>query len=140
MRKLAISLAVVAAAAVAATVAYSGPASAARFNHHGGKVPSGTTTISLVLLNSTDGLAHYGQDVTFNVSSTQTDQPWVHLVCSQSDAVVSEGWEGMFAGSLDDGVFGLYSPKWTGGAADCTATVTNPSWIPLASTSFYAYA
>jgi hypothetical protein len=140
MRKLAISLAVV--AAVAATVAYSGPASAAKSNHRGGnpKVPAGTTTISIVLLNSTDGLAHYGQNVTFNVSSNQTDQPWVHLVCSQSGAVVSEGWEGMFAGSLDDGVFGLYSPKWTGGAADCTATVTNPSWAPLASTSFHVYA
>jgi len=125
-----------------AAVAFPGAAVAGKVAGGGGKTkpPAGTTTVSLVLLNSSDGLPHYGQDVTFKVSSTQTTQPWVHLTCAQNGATVAESWEGMFSGSLSDGVFGLYSPQWTGGAADCTATVTNPSWTPLASTSFHVYA
>src|SRR2546426_5650873 len=49
--------------------------------HKGGGGTTGNGTISLVLMNSTDGLAHYGQNVTFNISTTATDQPWVYLVC-----------------------------------------------------------
>jgi hypothetical protein len=124
------------AAAVAALFLASAPAAIAG---KGGKPrPSGGTgTISLVLLNSSDGLAHWGQKVTFNVSTTATSEPWVGLKCYQGGALVSEGWEGFFAGSLDDQVFGLYSGKWSGGAADCTATLTTPQWSPIASTSFH---
>jgi hypothetical protein len=128
-----------AALAALATVFFASPADAAK---GGGKpkVPPGTTTIALVVLSGGDSLPNWGENVTFNISTTQTTQPWVHLVCSQNGSVVSENWEGMFAGSLDDGVIGLYSPQWTGGAADCTATVTNPSWQPLGSMSFHVYA
>ncbi len=106
----------------------------------GGPKPSGTATISLVLLNSTDGLPHYGQTVTFNVSTTATDQPWVNLKCYQNGALVAEGWNGYFDGSLTGRNFGLSSPMWTGGAADCTAYVTTPQWAVLGSTSFHVYA
>jgi len=54
--------------------------------------------------------------------------------------LVAQGWEGFFAGSLDDQMFGLYSPQWTGGEADCTANLTTPPWMVLASTSFHVYA
>jgi len=104
------------------------------------KPPSGTSSISLVLVNSTDGLAHYGQTVRFNVSSTQTDQPWVNLLCSQNGKQVLERWNGYFEGSLTGRDFGLYSGQWTGGAADCTAWLTTPQWTRLASTSFHVYA
>lgn len=125
-------------AAVAALFLASAPAANAARGGKGGK-PSGggTGTISLVLLNSSDGLAHWGQKVTFNVSTTATSEPWVGLKCYQNGAQVSEGWEGFFAGSLDDQVFGLYSGAWSGGAADCTATLTTPQWTPIASTSFH---
>lgn len=105
----------------------------------GGKPPkgAGTASIALVLLNSTDGLAHYGQAVTFNVSTTATDQPWVNLKCYQGRSLVAEGWNGFFDASLTGRNFGLASPMWTGGAADCTAYVTNPSWTVLGSTSFH---
>jgi hypothetical protein len=128
------------AAAVAALCLALGPTALAAKGGGGGK-PSrgGTGTISLVLLDSTDGVAHWGQRVTFNVSTTATNEPWVNLRCYQSGTLVSEGWEGFFAGSLDDGVFGLYSPKWTGGDADCTARLTTPQWAELASTSFHVY-
>jgi hypothetical protein len=110
----------------------------------GGSKPSGGTTgggtISLVLVDSTDGLAHYGQTVTFNISTTATSQPWVHLVCKQQGKVVAEGWDGYFDGSLSGRDFRLWSPSWPGGAADCTASLTKPDWSVLATTSFHVYA
>jgi hypothetical protein len=106
-----------------------------------GKPPrSGTGTISLVLLNSTDGLAHYGQTVTFNVATPATPQPWVNLQCFQNGVLVAQGWNGYFDGSLTGRNFGLAAPSWSGGAADCTAYLTTPDWTRLASTSFHVYA
>ena len=107
----------------------------------GGKPPKsgGTGTISLVLLDSTDGLAHYGQTVTFNVATTATTEPWVNLQCFQNGALVAQGWNGYFDGSLTGRNFGLAAPNWTGGAADCTAYLTKPDWSRLASTSFHVY-
>jgi len=122
-------------ASVAMLLVTANPSDAARKP----RLPAGTSTISLKLLDSTDGVAHWGQRVTFDVFSTQTSQPWVNLVCSQNGQQVSEGWEGFFAGSLE-GIFGLYSPMWTGGAADCTAWLTDPSWTRLTSVSFHVYA
>ena len=108
----------------------------------GGKGPKrgGTGTISLVLLESTDGLAHYGQRVTFNVSTTATTEPWVYVKCYQGGVLVGQGSEGFFERSLDDGVFWLGSPSWTGGEADCTADLTKPDGSVLGSTSFHVYA
>jgi hypothetical protein len=103
------------------------------------KPSGGTGTISLVLLNSNDDLAHWGQRVTFNVSTSATTEPWVVLKCYQNGSLVAQGSEGFFARSLDDGIFGLYSPSWTSGAADCTATLTTPQWAVLGSTSFHVH-
>ena len=114
----------------------SGTAEAARGGGRGG---GASGSLSLVLLDSTDGLAHYGQHVTFAVSTT-VRYPYVELQCSQGGTVVAQGWEGFFTGALSDGVFGLYSPQWTGGAADCTAYISymtkRGTWQRVASTSF----
>lgn len=86
----------------------------------GGK-PSGGGTMNLVLLNSTDGLPHFGQKVTFNVSTTATNYPWVTLKCYQGGGLVYEESNGIFATSLNK-VFTLGpTPSWPGGNADCTA-------------------
>src|SRR5438105_3149580 len=45
---------------------------AAKSGGHGGGGTGGSSTLSLVLLNSTDGLPHFGQQVTFTVSTTVT--------------------------------------------------------------------
>jgi hypothetical protein len=124
--------------ALAALLALPASASAAK----GSKSPKphgGTATINLVLLDSTDGLPHYNQWVTFDIATTATTQPWVDLKCFQNGVLVSEEWNGFFDGSLTGRDFGLASPMWTGGAADCTAWVTNPDWTPLGSTSFHVY-
>jgi hypothetical protein len=110
--------------------------------HHGsGGTTGGTGTISLVLLNSTDGVAHFGQNVTFNVSTTATSYPWVTLKCYQGGALVAQASNGIFATSLNQ-IFTLGpTALWTSGAASCTATLENWDSYPksiatLASTSF----
>jgi hypothetical protein len=103
------------------------------------KTPAGGGTFSLVLLNSTDGLPHYGQNVTFTVSST-VSQPWVNLTCYQKGDWVTNQFVGFYAGYPWSQVFPLATWKWTGGAADCTARLfdglTNAT---LATMSFHAY-
>jgi hypothetical protein len=98
-----------------------------------------------VLLNSTDGLAHVGQKVTFKVSSTATLYPWVTVDCYENGAWVYHASNGIFPTSLGQD-FTLASNTWWSGPADCTAwlqnwdnyakhgTITN-----LASTSFHVY-
>jgi hypothetical protein len=117
----------------------------------GGKPSGGGTTgggtISLEVLTSPgDGLPHVMYKVTFNVSTTATQYPWVTVNCySPSGAWVYHASNGIFPTSLNQ-VFTLGSNTWTSGDADCTAwlqnwdnyqkhgTITN-----LASTSFHVY-
>jgi len=106
----------------------------------GGSNTGGSGTISLapvVVDNNGNGTPNWGDVVRFNVSTTSTTQPWVTLKCYQSGSLVATGNEGYFAGALDDGNFGLYSPMWTSGAADCTASLTNGSGSTLGSTTFH---
>jgi hypothetical protein len=109
--------------------------------HHGGGGggTGGTGTIALVMVTdvNSNGTPNYGDAVTFNISTTATTQPWVNLQCSQNGVLVAQGWNGFFVGSITGRNFGLYSPQWTGGAADCTAYLTTPQWAVLASTSFH---
>jgi hypothetical protein len=84
-----------------------------------------TSTLKLVLLNSTDGLPHYGQDVTFDASSSSTTEPHVKLSCSQGGTVVYTAQTGYYASYPWPwtNTMTLSSGAWTGGAADCTATL-----------------
>ena len=104
--------------------------------------PSGT--ISLVPLSpSTDGLLHYGQQVTFDVYASSTAYPWVLLECTQGGSLVYRHQTGIFPTSLMQ-VFTLgLTPAWTGGAADCTAYLQDRGGRKiktLASLTFYVYA
>jgi hypothetical protein len=82
----------------------------------------GSGTFSLVLLNSTDGTPHWGQDVTFSVSSTAT-YSFVDLDCYQSGALVFHQGVGFYAGYPFSQIFTLKNWMWTAGAADCNATL-----------------
>jgi hypothetical protein len=110
----------------------------------GGGTTGGTGSLSLVLLDSTDGLAHYGQRVTFTASTTATDRPFVRLDCYQGSTWVSTASIGLFADYPWDKFFILRSTGWTGGAADCTATMyktTDGSRLTnLATYRFHVYA
>jgi hypothetical protein len=84
----------------------------------------GTTTsssLSLVLLNSSDGQAHWGQQVTFNVATTATASPFVSLNCYQGSTWVLTASAGFFPSYPWSRDFTLSSGSWPSGAADCTA-------------------
>jgi hypothetical protein len=111
---------------------------------NGGSSSSSTITGPLMVVdNNGDGLPNRNDTVTFNVSTTATAQPYVHLVCS-GNGVGYDSWKGVFAGSLDSNWnFVLSSGGWTSGAADCTAWLgmyTKQGFKALASTSFHVNA
>jgi len=105
-----------------------------------GSDPSG---LNLVVLDSTDGLPHWGDHVTFSVSPTATDQPYATLNCYQNGVWVLTGTRGFYPGSYGQ-TFALSSAGWTGGAAECTAELfslsSNGKTTTLGTTSFHVYA
>ena len=91
----------------------------------GGKpvLTTGDSTIDLVLLDSQDA-AHFGEHVTFDITTTATVYPYVTLRCSQNGVVVSGETIAMWLGGVYTQTFTLGpSIAWTGGAAECTATL-----------------
>ena len=89
------------------------------------KHPGATSTVKVVLLNSTDGLAHQGQQVTFDVLTTVTDRPYVRLDCYQNQVWVYDQWAGFYPDFTWPWMqtFPLSNSMWTSGEADCTATL-----------------
>lgn len=129
----------VAMLAVGTTFAAKGGNSSKPGGHHGGGA-TGTGAIALapLVVDANDnGTPNWGDVVTFTISTTATDQPWVYLACVQNGTLVAQGWDGYFDGSLTGRNFGLYSPQWSSGSADCTASLETPSWAVLAKTSFH---
>lgn len=121
-----------------------GTAFAARGGERGkpGGGSSGSGTIALALM---DGATepHFGARVTFTVSTTSTEYPYVHLMCYQGGALVGEGRQGFFPTALGNQWFYLGpTPNWQAGAADCTAKLEKYSrkgWSVLAATSFHVF-
>jgi hypothetical protein len=142
MRKAFIAVALVTVVAIVA-----GPATAGGNGRGGGKgggkPSSGGGTISLVLLESTDGLAHHGQDVTFNVSTTATDRPFVALNCYQDGVWVYAASAGFFPDYPWSTNFTL-SNDWFTSAGDCSArlymTKDGSRSTTLATLDFHVYA
>ena len=95
----------------------------------GGKpaLTAGDGTINLVPLDpSTDGSVHFGQHVTFDVSTSATDSPWVTVNCSQNGSPVYHQSLAMYLGTLYSRTFTLGpTPAWQSGSADCVATLEN---------------
>ena len=89
------------------------------------KHPGSTSTVKVVLLNSTDGLAHQGQQVTFDVLTSVTDRPYVRLDCYQNQVWVYDQWAGFYPDFTWPWMqtFPLSNSMWTSGEADCTATL-----------------
>jgi hypothetical protein len=112
----------------------------------GGSAPKGgTSSFRLVLLNSNDGLPHWGQTVTFDISTTQTTQPYVSLKCYQGGTLVystSAGYYDGYAWPWTQNM-ALRSSSWTAGAGDCDARLYSASnsgrTTTLATMSFHVY-
>jgi len=90
---------------------------------HGGS--NGTSSLTLVLLSSTDGSPHWGQKITFTVSTTATTEPHVSLTCSQNGVVVYTNETGYYASYPWPWTqtMTLSSYAWTSGSASCTAVL-----------------
>jgi hypothetical protein len=87
----------------------------------GGKPPAGGGgTISLVDMDG-DGVTNHGDRVTFNVSTTATDRPFVGVNCYQGSAWVYSKSVGYFPDYPWDQYFELSSTSWPSGAGSCTA-------------------
>jgi hypothetical protein len=117
MRKIAVILAVgVTAFMLAAGSAFAGKPS---------------SSLSLVVLPSggalaaTTAQASFGGQVTFDVSTTETDHPFVNVRCYQGSVFVYDAWQGFWSGYYTDPVFTLSSGYWISGAADCTARLVS---------------
>ncbi|HSW85579.1 MAG TPA: hypothetical protein VLF79_03160 [Candidatus Saccharimonadales bacterium] len=108
----------------------------------GGKHTTSSTITGPVLVEDIngDGLVNHGDSITFNISTTATDQPFVNLQCFQNGTRVLNGWAGFFDAALNKGrSFGLNSGAWQSGAANCTAFLdmdTKQGFKQLASTNF----
>ncbi len=102
--------------------------------HKGGGGTS-ALTLKMVTDQNGNGLPDWNDTITFDVSTTATTQPYVEVTCSQNGAVVYSAWAGFYSSYPWPGsqLMPLYSPSWTGGAADCTA-VLDPN---LATLSFH---
>jgi hypothetical protein len=125
----------------AALAAKSGTSGGGR--HGGGGGTTGSSSLSLVLLNSTDGLPHYGQQVTFNVSTSATTEPYVRLDCYEGGVWVLSSSAGFFASYPWPWArnFTLSWDMWhsPGAESDCTATLYNGG-TTYAALKFHVYA
>jgi hypothetical protein len=137
------TLLVVALAAVVGLAVAAAPAGAAG---HAAK-PSGgsTSTLQLVVLNGSDSMPNWGEDVTFKVSTTATTEPHVDLTCSQGGTTVYSATTGFYTSYPWPWTqtMTLSSQMWTAGGAACSATLyafTSRGKKVLASLAFPVYA
>ena len=126
-------------------VAAAAPADARPVDRTGGPTTK-SSTIEMVPVDAADPVLNFNDVVTFSVSTTVTDQPMVRLYCYQNGAEVYWSSAGFFPDypwpwARD---FTLRSDYWTGGAADCTATLYysagHNKFPVLATTSFHVEA
>lgn len=94
----------------------------------GGKPSGGAGNLALAPMvtdSNGNGLPNWGDQVTFTVSTSVTENPQVSLKCSQNGVVVLNGSAGFGANDPWSWaqVFTLATSAWAGGAADCTATL-----------------
>ena len=97
----------------------------------GGNKPSGGGggggSLSLVMVNDQNGNGspNWGDTITFSFSTAATSYPYVSLSCYQNGVLVASANAGFFAGYPWPWTqnMTLKSTLWSGGAADCTATL-----------------
>jgi hypothetical protein len=118
------------------------PAALAGKGHGGGGTTNSASSFSLVMLAdaNANGLPNWGDQLTFSVS-TSASYPAVELDCQQNGVWVYAQVVGFYPTYMWPQVYSLQSPNWTGGAADCTATLyttgKNGSRTTLATNSYH---
>jgi hypothetical protein len=83
-----------------------------------GENSSGAFTLAMVTDYNANNLPNWGDQVTFQISTTETTEPRVQVMCFQNgDVVYGALWQPSVS------VLTLSSRAWVGGAADCSATL-----------------
>ena len=102
-----------------------GTAFAAKGNSNKATGGGGGGSLAVVMLTDAngDGLPSWGDTLTFKVSTTATDRPFVQLDCFQNGSRVYAFQAGFFSGYPWSTSYSLSSQSWTGGAADCKASL-----------------
>ena len=107
----------------------------------GGGSGDGSSSLVLVVLDQYLPDANWGEQVTFQVSTTATDKPYVNVNCYQGGTLVYSSSAGFFDGYAWPWtqIFTLRSNAWSGGEADCNAALqywNGRSFSTLTSLSF----
>jgi len=84
----------------------------------------GTITLKMVTDANGNGAPNYGDQVTYNISTTASE-PRVELLCYQNKVMVLDAVTGFYASYPWPWtqVMTLSSQSWTSGAGECTATL-----------------
>jgi len=103
-----------------------GTALAGKGDNGGGGKPGGKsgTTVAVVVLDGADAVPNHTERVTFDVTTTATDRPFIQLMCWQGSTGVYNNSTGDFDTYMFDPWLTLDSSYWVPGAeASCTARV-----------------
>jgi len=125
-------------ASAAATAAKSG---GGKGKPGGGGTSGGSLAYVMVDDVNADGKPNWGDTITWSFTQTSTDTPTVNLTCSQNGVAVYGATGGFYASYPWPWTVNmtLSSSAWSGGAANCTATLTPVNGSPvLATYSFTA--
>ena len=104
------------------------------------------SSVTLKRLDQTTGAAttaalSFGEQVTFEVVTSQTSKPWVLNECFQGGTRVSAEIHGFFDGYLFGEIYSLGpTDLWSSGSADCTAKLLSDDHNKtkvLATTSYH---
>jgi len=141
------SLVVLALALVPVSLAAKGGGGGGKSTGGNGGTTGGSAggQLFLVPLDATDGVPHWGQRITYNLSTSAT-YPYVSTVCYQGSTLVLSTSAGFFPSYpwQSAQVVPLTTGYWTGGAADCTARLyvngSRGSTTTLATLGFHVYA
>ena len=130
-------------ASAAATAARSGGSGGGGKGKPGGGGTTGGGSLAYVMVDDVNGdhAPNWGDTLTWTFTQTSTDTPTVNLVCSQNGVAVYGATGGFYASYPWPWTVNmkLGSSAWTGGAANCTATLTPVNGSPvLATYSFNA--
>ena len=109
--------------------------------HGGGGTTGGTGSLTLRMVDPADTVANWGDQITWDVSTTATTQPNVDVTCKQNGVVVYGASAGFYAGYPWPWtqIMTLSSQAWSGGSADCVGRlyyISGTSTVTLASKSF----
>lgn len=143
-RKLHLRLGI-AVSVAALCLSFAATALAGRGGNSGKPGGGSGSSLTLVPLNSTDGLPHWDQQVRFDVSTSATTEPHVSLKCYQDGDLVYTTQTGYYASYPWPWTqtMTLSSRSWTGGAADCNATLyyfsRSDRIVTLATLGFHVY-